>query len=193
VLLVGESPPASGRHFYAANSGLYRAIRHAFVASQLLTDSEDVRDCFRDNGWLLRDLSPRPLNRLDDASRREAHRVGVVPLARAIRASCPEAIVVIVAGIGPHVRQAIQLAEWSGSYHEMPYPGRWVRARRCFSHQLGSFARAWFSALRGSEAEQHSPRPADSATRRWRRNGRVKTIQAAVSATEGAHSRAASR
>lgn len=116
MLLVGESPPASGRHFYAANSGLYRAIRHAFVASQLLSDSEDVRDCFRDNGWLLRDLSPQPLNRLDDASRREAHRVGVVPLARAIRASCPEAIVVIVAGIGPHARQAIQLAEWSGSY-----------------------------------------------------------------------------
>jgi hypothetical protein len=51
VLLVGESPPASGRYFYVANSGLYRAIRDTFVASQLLTDRENVREYFRDNGW----------------------------------------------------------------------------------------------------------------------------------------------
>lgn len=74
VLLVGESPPASGRHFYAASSGLYRAIRDTFVASQLLTDREGVRD----NGWLLRDLSPQPLNRLGatqaaTTSQRQAH------------------------------------------------------------------------------------------------------------------------
>jgi hypothetical protein len=147
VLIVGESPPASGRHFYAANSGLYRVIRDTFIDSRLLIGPEDLREYFRDNGWLLRDLSQRPLNRLDDANRRKAHRAGVQALARAIRRCRPEAIVVMVMGIAPHVRRAIQLAQWSGSYHEMPYPGRWVRARRRFSRQLGSFARAWLSGL----------------------------------------------
>jgi hypothetical protein len=27
ILFVGEAPPASGRFFYSANSGLYRAMR----------------------------------------------------------------------------------------------------------------------------------------------------------------------
>ena len=31
ILFVGEAPPASGRFFYQADSGLYRAIREAFV------------------------------------------------------------------------------------------------------------------------------------------------------------------
>jgi hypothetical protein len=51
VLLVGESPPASGRHFYAANSGLYRVIRDTFIDSRLLIGPEDLREYFRDNGW----------------------------------------------------------------------------------------------------------------------------------------------
>jgi len=31
VLFVGEAPPDSGRFFYQADSGLYRAIREAFI------------------------------------------------------------------------------------------------------------------------------------------------------------------
>ena len=33
ILFVGKSPPASGRFFYQADSGLYRAVREAFVAA----------------------------------------------------------------------------------------------------------------------------------------------------------------
>jgi hypothetical protein len=33
MLFVGESPPASGRLFYHADSGLYRAIRQAFLSA----------------------------------------------------------------------------------------------------------------------------------------------------------------
>jgi hypothetical protein len=31
ILFVGEAPPASGRFFYQADSGLYRAVRDTFV------------------------------------------------------------------------------------------------------------------------------------------------------------------
>jgi len=33
LLFVGEAPPASGLFFYRADSGLYRAIRSAFVSA----------------------------------------------------------------------------------------------------------------------------------------------------------------
>ena len=33
ILFVGEAPPASGRFFYHADSGLYRAIRDTFVTA----------------------------------------------------------------------------------------------------------------------------------------------------------------
>jgi hypothetical protein len=33
ILFIGEAPPVSGRFFYQADSGLYRAFRETFVAA----------------------------------------------------------------------------------------------------------------------------------------------------------------
>ena len=35
VLFIGESRPASGRHFHARDSGLYRAVRERKLASSV--------------------------------------------------------------------------------------------------------------------------------------------------------------
>jgi hypothetical protein len=59
VLVIGESPPASGRSFYAANSGLYRAM-HAVFENDRCDDSPAFLEAFRDAGWLLVDLCPHP-------------------------------------------------------------------------------------------------------------------------------------
>lgn len=41
ILFVGEAPPASGRFFYSANSGLYRAMRDAFKSADPRIDDQN--------------------------------------------------------------------------------------------------------------------------------------------------------
>ena len=144
VLLVGESPPASGRHFYDANSGLYRAVRDTFAATQPSIDGRDFRERFRDHGWFLCDLSDRPVNRLRPAKRQAAHALGINRLAGVLRRWRPQAVVVVVTAVGRHVRRAIRQAKWAGTYCEVPYPGRWARSRKHFTQRFGAFVATWF-------------------------------------------------
>ena len=57
LLFVGEAPPASGLFFYRADSGLYRAIRSAFVTAFPALRSEDFLASFQALGCYLVDLS----------------------------------------------------------------------------------------------------------------------------------------
>lgn len=55
------------------------------------------------------------------------------------------AVVLVVRMISGPVRRALQLAEWSAPYCELPYPGRWAAARHDFAKRfravLGSLER----------------------------------------------------
>src|ERR1700720_3952865 len=53
LLFVGEAPPASGRFFYRADSGLYHAIRSAFVGAFPSVRSADFLDSFQALGCYL--------------------------------------------------------------------------------------------------------------------------------------------
>jgi hypothetical protein len=46
MLFIGEAPPASGRFFYQADSGLYRAIRRTFVRVFPTIGKEDFKEDF---------------------------------------------------------------------------------------------------------------------------------------------------
>jgi len=136
ILFVGESPPASGRFFYQADSGLYRAVRDTFLAAFPSLQKTRFLDSFRSRGCYLVDLCGEPVDKMTRQARRCACRAGEVPLARTILALRPRIMVTIVRSIRANVRRAQKRAGWSGLHLELPYPGRWYRHRMQFRRQL---------------------------------------------------------
>lgn len=136
ILFVGESPPASGLFFYQADSGLYRSVRETFLTAFPSVRKTEFLDSFRALGCYLVDLCAQPVDNMTGDVRRCACRSGEARLARMIRSLRPEIIVTVVRSIGENVRRAREQAAWSGPHLELPYPGRWHRARLQFSRQL---------------------------------------------------------
>jgi hypothetical protein len=113
VLFVGESPPAGGTFFYAADSKLYVATRAAFETGvpELLVDAQFLDD-FKALGCFLDDLCLEPINHLKGTralvqQRHDSRDSGERPLARRIRQTAPLAVVVAMKGIESHVRSAM--------------------------------------------------------------------------------------
>jgi hypothetical protein len=136
ILFIGEAPPASGRFFYQADSGLYRAIRNAFCAAFPDLRDEDFLEVFRSLGCYLVDLCGNPVDRMHPRVRRRACIAGEASLARAIAQLQPEIIVTVVRSIAANVRRAAESANWSRLHIELPYPGRWHHHRREFRRRL---------------------------------------------------------
>jgi hypothetical protein len=136
ILFVGESPPASGRFFYQADSGLYRAIRDTFSAAFPSVQGNEFLDSFCSLGCYLVDLCAEPVDKMSPHARRRACRAGEVRLARTIRRLRPKIIVTVVRSIGENVKRSEEQAAWSGLHLELPYPGRWHRHRMQFRRQL---------------------------------------------------------
>jgi hypothetical protein len=149
LLFVGESPPASGRFFYQADSGLYRAVRNTFAAALPNLNDADFLESFRDLGCYLVDLCGMPVDRLSKKGRKKACADGEIALARGIRKLQPEIVITVVRSIAPNVRRSLQKANWKGTLLELPYPGRWKEHREAFKKTLVPLLRAQFGmALR---------------------------------------------
>jgi hypothetical protein len=144
ILFVGESPPASGRFFYRADSGLYRAIHQAFVKAFPNLREADFLKSFRNLGCYLVDLCDRPVDRLQPKVRRKAQAAGEPRLTKTIRVLRPKIIIVVIRSIARNVRQSEHQANWSGRHVELPYPGRWIRYRTAFVKQLVPILRQSF-------------------------------------------------
>lgn len=136
LLFVGESPPASGRFFYQADSGLYRAVREAFVKVFPAVAEPDFLASFRDLGCYLVDLCGAPVDRMARRQRQQICRDSEVRLSRLIKDFQPEAVITVVRSIALNVTRAQQLARWSGSHLVLPYPGRWHHHRIAFLRTL---------------------------------------------------------
>src|SRR5271155_3840702 len=92
ILFVGEAPPASGRFFYQADSGLYRAVRDAFDRVFPNVDESDFLLSFRALGCYLIDLCGVPVDRLSHKERKMACLNGEVRLARILKQLRPEIV-----------------------------------------------------------------------------------------------------
>jgi hypothetical protein len=136
ILFVGESPPASGRFFYQADSGLYRAIHEAFVSALPALRDADFLESFRGLGCYLVDLCAQPVDRMGRKQRSQACRDGEVRLSRMIKQLQPEIIITVVRSVAPNIKRAQYGAKWSGEYFELPYPGRWRDHRVAFVNVL---------------------------------------------------------
>ncbi len=141
VLFVGESPPASGRFFYQADSGLYRAVRETFLQAFPSLRNKEFLDSFCSLGCYLVDLCGEPVDNMSRDARKHACSRGETRLAQKIRTLRPKTIVTVVRSIGTNVKRAQQRAGWSGYHLELPYPGRWHRHRRKFRRLLVPFLR----------------------------------------------------
>jgi len=136
ILFVGESPPASGRFFYQANSGLYRALRETFLIAVPPLRKTDFLNSFHFLGCYLVDLCSEPVDRMTPQDRRDAWLGGEARLARTLRDLRPQVIVTLVRSIRANVRRAQEQAGWSGPHLELPYPGRWRSHRARFRREL---------------------------------------------------------
>ena len=132
ILFIGESPPASGRFFYACDSGLDRAMFEAFQRIDASIANENFLTAFQASGCYLVDLCADPVDRMDANSRRTARAAGEESLARMIAELQPVAISILLRSIGQNVVNAIGRAGWRGDVVQLPYPGRWVRHRKAF-------------------------------------------------------------
>jgi len=136
LLFIGESPPASGRFFYQGDSGLYRAIRDAFLAADPSITRDGFLSAFQNSGCYLIDTCLHPVDHLDPRPRRAACLAAEPSLALQIRDLRPAAIVTLLRSIRDNVRRAAAAAEWNGPIVEVPYPGRWASHRKLFLENL---------------------------------------------------------
>jgi hypothetical protein len=136
LLFIGESPPASGRFFYSADSGLYRAMRAAFRIADVKIDDENFLATFRARGCYLTDLSHEPVDHLDPPLRRAMRSNGEKFLAREITRLQPGIIAPVLRSIAGNVENAVARANWQGPILQFPYPGRWSRHREAFIEDL---------------------------------------------------------
>jgi hypothetical protein len=136
LLFVGESPPASGRFFYSADSGLYRAMRMAFQIADPKIDGGNFLAEFQQRGCYLTDLWHEPVDHLPPDGRRALHRAGEKHLARQLKRFRPVMIASLLRSIANNVENAACLAAWHGRILQLPYPGRWSRHREAFVKAL---------------------------------------------------------
>jgi hypothetical protein len=136
LLFVGESPPASGRFFYSANSGLYRAMRMAFQIADPKIDGGNFLAVFQQCGCYLTDLWHEPIDRLAPDRRRALRKAGEKYLARQLKRFRPVTIASLLRSIENNVENAALLAAWRGRILHLPYPGRWSRHREAFVKAL---------------------------------------------------------
>jgi hypothetical protein len=148
ILFIGESPPASGRFFYQADSGLYRAVRETFFRAFPSLRNPEFLASFCSLGCYLVDLCGEPVDHMTEQNRTDACRRGETRLAQEIRAIRPKVIVTLVRSIRSNAKRAQERAGWSGRHLELPYPGRWHRHRAKFRRLLVPFLR---QTLGGSE------------------------------------------
>src|SRR5712692_3388183 len=141
VLFVGEAPPASGRFFYQADSGLYRAMRDAFVDAYLVVGKGDFLQSFQGLGCYLVDLCGKPVDRMGRERRKRACRNGEVRLTGILKQLRPKVVIAVVRSIAGNVKRSERGAEWSGLHIELPYPGRWHQHLTAFLATLTSVLR----------------------------------------------------
>jgi len=120
TLFVGESRPTSGKFFYRGDSTLEQYTQEAFGFEG---STAEFLDYFKVNGCYLVDLCVDPVNGLTPVERRTKCREGEVGLADAIKSASPEVIIVVMKGIGPNVRRAIDQAGMKDvPVHVLPFP-----------------------------------------------------------------------
>lgn len=120
VLFVGESAPAGGRFFYAANSQVHRYLGEALAP--YLGDN-DFLNRFADAGFFLDDLVLTPVNHLSPRDRAARNLAAIPSLAARLATYQPQAVVGIAKTISEPLTQAHAQAGLDCPLHVVAFPG----------------------------------------------------------------------
>jgi hypothetical protein len=124
LLLIGESPPASGKFFYlksAMTTFTARAFERAHGVK--FKDNPEFLDYFRACGCYLDDLSRVPVDRLPKREREELLQANVGALAQRIRDAEPSVVAVVLKRIEGYVRDALTRSGCTPRLFVLPFPG----------------------------------------------------------------------
>jgi hypothetical protein len=130
VLLVGESAPAGGTHFYLANSRLFHAIAESTrrVYGRRVPEGEDFLAFAQHLGVWLVDLANQPVNDLDEETRRSIVRRGIPRIAKVIADSVPAFVVAIgTTHVAGPAAQALERSNVEAELSVVPFPTAWHR------------------------------------------------------------------
>ena len=124
LLLVGESPPASGKFFYL-KSAMTTYTARAFEKAQgsEFSSTEEFLTHFKDCGCYLEDLSHSPVDHLQPKERNERLREEIDHLAERIKALNPSTVVIVLKRIEGYVREALQRSGCPATVYVLPFPG----------------------------------------------------------------------
>jgi len=134
------------------DSGLYRAVREAFISAFPTLQKTHFLEYFRALGCYLVDLCRQPVDHMDRKARHRVCFAGEARLSRTLRQLRPKIVVAMVRSISHNVRRAEDRAKWSGLHIELPYPGRWVHHRAEFRRKLVPLLRKSLSRFLNIEA-----------------------------------------
>lgn len=109
VLFVGEAPPDSGRFFYQADSGLYRAIREAFIEAFPVLRERSFLASFRKMAkWVVISSICAEVQSTDatPGAAAKARRDGEVRLSNTLKQLRPEIVVTVVRSVADNVERS---------------------------------------------------------------------------------------
>lgn len=124
VLLVGESPPASGAFFYD-KSNMTTFTQRAFEEAygKRFESTEAFLAGFKAKGCFLDDLSHDPVDHLEKKEREGVLTESIDGLARRLTTADPDVVVIVLKKIAPFVRAAAAKASSRALIYELPFPG----------------------------------------------------------------------
>lgn len=135
LLLVGESPPASGGFFYKKShmtTYTSRAFEKAFGRS--FSDHLSFLNFFRDKGCYLEDLSHIPVDDKPSSERKKILQDSIHNFSLCLKQDNPQIIVIVLKKIEGYVKEAIDLAKITCPVYTLPFPGNGHQNK--FIHEL---------------------------------------------------------
>jgi len=125
ILLIGESPPSSGKFFYTGSPmTTYTARAFEMAHGKRFQDQGEFLAYFKESGCYLDDFSTTPLNRLSKIDREKFLFKKIDSLADRIRHANPEVIVILLRRIEDLARLAIEKSNSRSPVFVTPFPGQ---------------------------------------------------------------------
>ncbi len=124
LLLIGESPPESGKFFYLESSMTtftQRAFENTFKLS--FKNHKEFLQFFKKKGCYLDDLSSIPVNRMPPLRKEEVLSGNILSLAKRLTSYKPEIVVIVLKRIERKVNEALDLSRIQCERYALPFPG----------------------------------------------------------------------
>jgi hypothetical protein len=147
LLLVGESPPASGRFFYVKSAmTTYTARAFEKAHGTPFSGEKDFLQYFKACGCYLNDLSHAPVDNLAKGQRDRHLKASIDALAQRIPVMNPDILVIALKRIEPYVREAVHRSGRQLKVFILPFAGNGHQTK--YVDQLSEILRTYLPTKR---------------------------------------------